>query len=182
VLIIGETEEKLVRARFIVQRVLTADEETRNAIRNEQLKAAQEMSKNFYKHPIDDFLLTPYGPPSPQAFIIPVPNECVGLIIGKGGETIRYLQLKSGSKIQVAKKEIPGTSTRNVFIEGSPEKFDNARVLIESIVDEHRKMQENLHLIGEVNPFPGPHASFHIPNAITDIIIGQFGSTIKALY
>ena len=101
------------------------------------------MSKDFYKHPIDDFLLTPYGPPSPYAYIIPVPNECVGLIIGKGGETIRYLQMKSGSKIQVAKKEIPGTSLRNVFIEGQPDKFEGAKVLIEEIVEEHRKIQEN---------------------------------------
>jgi far upstream element-binding protein len=98
------------------------------------------MSKDFYKHHIEDFLLTPYGPPSPYAYIIPVPNECVGLIIGKGGETIRYLQMKSGSKIQVAKKEIPGTSLRNVFIEGPPDKFEGARILIEEIVDEHRKI------------------------------------------
>jgi hypothetical protein len=32
---IGDTEEKLLRARLIVQKVLTADEETRNAIRSE---------------------------------------------------------------------------------------------------------------------------------------------------
>jgi far upstream element-binding protein len=37
---------------------------------------------------------------------MPVPNDCVGLIIGKGGETIRNLQLQSGAKIQVAKKEV----------------------------------------------------------------------------
>jgi len=37
----------------------------------------------------DDSMMTPYGPPSPYAYIIPVPNDCVGLIIGKGGETIR---------------------------------------------------------------------------------------------
>jgi far upstream element-binding protein len=85
-------------------------------------------------------MLTPYGPPSPYAYIIPVPNECVGLIIGKGGETIRFLQMRSGSKIQVAKKEIPGSSLRNVFIEGPPEKFDGARKLIEEIVDEHRRI------------------------------------------
>ncbi len=52
--------------------------------------------------------------------------------------------MKSGSKIQVAKKEIPGGSNlRNVFIEGQPDKFDGARKLIESIVDEHRRIQEN---------------------------------------
>ncbi len=36
-------------------------------------------------------MLTPYGPPSPYALILAIPNECVGLIIGKGGDTIRHL-------------------------------------------------------------------------------------------
>jgi hypothetical protein len=36
-------------------------------------------------------MMTPYGPPSPYAYILQIPNECVGLIIGKGGETIRNL-------------------------------------------------------------------------------------------
>lgn len=48
---------------------------------------------------VDDTMMTPYGPPSPMAYIIPVPNDIVGLIIGKGGETIRQLQLESGAKI-----------------------------------------------------------------------------------
>ncbi len=30
-------------------------------------------------------LTTPYGPPSENAFILEVPNECVGLVIGKEG-------------------------------------------------------------------------------------------------
>ena len=55
-------------ARELVYKVLTADEETRNAIRTEQLRAANEMSRDFYMRPvIDDYLLTPYGPPSPMA-------------------------------------------------------------------------------------------------------------------
>ena len=40
----------------------------------------------------------------------------------------------------MAKKEIPGSSLRNVFIEGQPDKFDGARKLIEEIVDEHRRI------------------------------------------
>ena len=40
----------------------------------------------------DDSMMTPYGPPSDHAYIIPVPNDIVGLIIGKNGETIRRLQ------------------------------------------------------------------------------------------
>jgi len=67
-LIIGQTEEKTIAARDLVHRVLTSDEKTRNNIRSEQLRAANEMSKDYYQNQvIDDFLLTPYGPPSPYA-------------------------------------------------------------------------------------------------------------------
>lgn len=68
-------------------------------------------------------MMTPYGPPSALAYIIPIPDDCVGLIIGKGGETIRQLQLESGAKVQVAKKMIEETGMRNVFVEGPDEKF-----------------------------------------------------------
>jgi rRNA processing protein Krr1/Pno1 len=40
VLIIGDSEHKLVKARRVIQDVLTADESTRNQIRSEQLKDA----------------------------------------------------------------------------------------------------------------------------------------------
>ena len=93
---------------------------------------------------IQDHLLTPYGPPSPQAYVIPVPNECVGLIIGKGGEMIRALQLESGAKIQVAKSMIPDTSQRNVFVEGPLDKYDLAKQLIDSIIDEHFKLASSV--------------------------------------
>ena len=72
--------------------------------------------------------------------MIPVPNECVGLIIGKGGEMIRALQLKSGAKIQVAKSMIPETNQRNVFVEGPLDKYDLAKQLVDSIVEEHYKL------------------------------------------
>lgn len=47
--------------------------------------------------------MTPYGPPDRNARILPVPNDCVGLIIGKNGETIRRLHRETGCKIQVNK-------------------------------------------------------------------------------
>jgi len=49
VLIIGTPEEKVAAARDLICRVLTADEETRNLIRHEQLKAANQMSREIYK-------------------------------------------------------------------------------------------------------------------------------------
>ena len=62
---------------------------------------------------------TPYGPPSEDAYILQVPEDCVGLVIGTSGETIKILCDKTGAKkIQVAVGRCPGTDLRNVFIEG----------------------------------------------------------------
>lgn len=60
------------------------------------------MNKTMYSsngQSFEEYLLTPYGPPSPYAYIIPVPNDCIGLIIGKSGEMIWKLQQDSGAKI-----------------------------------------------------------------------------------
>ena len=48
---------------------------------------------------MDESMMTPYGPPNPYAHVIQVPNECVGVLIGKGGESIKELQQKTGSKV-----------------------------------------------------------------------------------
>ena len=117
--------------------------------------------------------------------IIAVPNDCVGLIIGKGGDTIRHLQQKSGCKIQVAKREIPNSSLRNVFIEGlNPERFEISRVLIQQIVHEHLKITESLKALGcqELNPFPRPHVPYAIDCLISDVVIGENGQCIKQLF
>ncbi len=75
--------------------------------------------KNDKRNPVDLSLTTPYGPPAPDAYIVEVPNDCVGLVIGKGGETIRRLQAESGAKeVQVAADSAPGSNCRNVFVEG----------------------------------------------------------------
>ena len=49
--------------------------------------------------PLDESMMTPYGPPSPFAYILQIPLECVGLLIGKGGETIKNLQAQTGAKV-----------------------------------------------------------------------------------
>jgi len=83
---------------------------------------------------IDETMMTPYGPPSALAYIMPVPDDIVGLIIGKGGETIRQLQLESGAKIQVAIKPVESTMMRNVFVEGPDDKYRRAKEMIDDII------------------------------------------------
>ena len=55
------------------------------------------------------------------------------MIIGKGGDTIRQLQQESGAKIQVAKKEVQNTGSRNVFVDGPEDRYDLAKKLIENM-------------------------------------------------
>jgi hypothetical protein len=55
--------------------------------------------ENFGMELNDGSMVTPYGPPGPSAEKIQIPNECVGILIGKGGESIRCLQAKTGTKV-----------------------------------------------------------------------------------
>jgi hypothetical protein len=112
---VGDSDENVTKAELLIQRVLYSDDETRNKIKEEQLRVAQEIRTDQYigmriyliylgvdsLAQIEDHLMTPYGPPDKNARIIPVPNDCVGLIIGKNGETIRRLNREAGCKIQV---------------------------------------------------------------------------------
>ncbi|RUP47817.1 hypothetical protein BC936DRAFT_145305 [Jimgerdemannia flammicorona] len=63
-----------------------------------------------------------YGPRrSEESETIQVPNDSVGFIIGKGGETVRMLQDQSGAKIKVEQvRGGPPSAERNVFIYGKP--------------------------------------------------------------
>ncbi|KAI3700537.1 hypothetical protein L2E82_45168 [Cichorium intybus] len=65
-----------------------------------------------------------YGNPTKK---IDIPNGRVGVIIGKAGETIKYLQLQSGAKIQVTRDTDadPHSVTRQVELSGFAESMVN---------------------------------------------------------
>lgn len=76
-----------------------------------------------------------YSAPSKK---IEVPNGRVGVIIGKGGETIKYLQLQSGAKIQVTRDmdADPNSATRGVDLMGTPDQIAKAEQLIKDVLSE----------------------------------------------
>lgn len=178
VLIMGDTQEAVELAIESCNRIINADEETRNHIRKEQLKVAAEINNAIYssndnKTPVDESMLTPYGPPSPYAYILPVPNESIGLIIGKKGETIRRLQVDSGAKIQVAKKEVEETKQRYVFIEGPEDKYQHAKALIEEIVDDWRRNHQPQAIPLETKPSEGPSQVVPLPENLIGLLLGN---------
>jgi len=83
------------------------------------------------------------------------------------------LQQTSKAKIQVAKKEIENTGMRNVFVDGPQDRFLHAKKLIDDIIEEYKK---------DHAPPPGfMSEDYTIPNAITGLLIGKGGETLKKL-
>lgn len=62
----------------------------------------------------------------------------VGVLIGKGGDTIRYLQYNSGAKIQITRDADadPSSVTRPVEIIGTLSSIEKAEKLITAVIAE----------------------------------------------
>ena len=150
VLIIADSEEKMKRGTKLVEDILYADEDTRNKIISEQLKASKQggfesLNFGFKKDELksDDYLMTPYGPPGKNARFYKIPNDCVDFVIGNKGETIKNIEKESNCKVQIAKAPIPNTKLRYIFIEGSEENYEIAKELIEKIIGDYVNMNIN---------------------------------------
>lgn len=64
-----------------------------------------------------------------------VPSEAVGMIIGKGGETIKEMQATTGCKINVSPSSGPGEVEREIGLVGSRDAIAAAKRAIEDKVD-----------------------------------------------
>ncbi|KAJ1895321.1 hypothetical protein LPJ66_004657 [Kickxella alabastrina] len=79
------------------------------------------------------------GPASPSGMTtIMVPSSKVGLIIGRGGESIRDIQQSSGARVQVQPDNGRGAPERPIQLIGLPEQIEYARVRIMEIVNSER--------------------------------------------
>ncbi|KAH7685167.1 far upstream element-binding protein [Dioscorea alata] len=70
---------------------------------------------------------------------IQVPNEKVGLVIGKGGETIKNLQTKSGARIQLIPQHLPEgdlSKERTVRVTGNKRQIEVAKELIKDVLNQ----------------------------------------------
>ncbi|KAL7624488.1 hypothetical protein AAE478_006053 [Parahypoxylon ruwenzoriense] len=68
-----------------------------------------------------------------------VPSEAVGMIIGKGGETIREMQNTTGCKINVSQSTGPGEVEREIGLVGSRDAITRAKRAIEDKVEAVRQ-------------------------------------------
>ncbi|XP_047967018.1 far upstream element-binding protein 2-like [Salvia hispanica] len=124
-----------------------------------------------------------YGYPGPSKKI-DIPNGRVGVIIGKGGETIKYLQLQSGAKIQVTRDmdADPNSTSRAVELTGTPDQIAKAEQLINDVLSEADAGGSGIvsrRLTGQQSG--ADQFVMMIPNNKVGLVIGKGGETIKSM-
>ncbi|KAF1978263.1 hypothetical protein BU23DRAFT_564503 [Bimuria novae-zelandiae CBS 107.79] len=123
---------------------------------------------------------------------IMVPDRTVGLIIGRGGETIRDLQERSGCHVNIVGENKSVNGLRPVNLIGSASAAAKARELIMEIVDSDTRgndgppaAQHQPARRDNFDPFSGGagklNDSIMVPSDAVGMIIGKGGETIKQM-
>ncbi|XP_054275298.1 far upstream element-binding protein 3-like isoform X2 [Macrosteles quadrilineatus] len=127
---------------------------------------------------------------------IMVPGPKVGLIIGKGGETIKQLQEKSGAKMVVIQDGPSQENEKPLRITGEPQKVEHAKALVYELIAE--KEMQNAFNRGGGNGGGGNRGNFGndfngggggggdsvevaVPRAAVGVVIGKGGDMIKKI-
>lgn len=82
--------------------------------------------------------------PRLETVVIEVPNDSVGRIIGRGGETIRSLQTQSRCKIDVERGGGDPQGTKRVTLRGTSEQVDRAQTLITEELDQAASLKAKI--------------------------------------
>lgn len=130
---------------------------------------------------------------------IMVPDKTVGLIIGRGGETIRDLQERSGCHVNIVGEAKSVNGLRPVNLIGSREAAAHAKEMIMEIVQSDSKTGGNKEQappsratgrdanhgggyggsMGAGNNGETSNDSIYVPSEAVGMIIGKGGETIK---
>ncbi|KAL3288460.1 hypothetical protein HHI36_002905 [Cryptolaemus montrouzieri] len=127
---------------------------------------------------------------------IMIPGPKVGLIIGKGGETIKQLQEKSGAKMVVIQDGPNQEQEKPLRISGDPQKVEFAKQLVYDLIAEKEMQNYNRGPGGRRNnddgnyndggyggPRGGGGNGFEVlvPRAAVGVVIGKGGDMIKKI-
>jgi len=106
-----------------------------------------------------------------------VPERMVGLIIGKGGESIANIYAKSGCKIQFA-PDSAGMADRPCTLSGTPEGIIKAKELVAEII---QSAHDNFPGLANDSTVGNDVIELYIPGNKVGLIIGKAGETIRTL-
>ncbi|KAI9336769.1 hypothetical protein BDR26DRAFT_982152 [Obelidium mucronatum] len=123
-----------------------------------------------------------YGPRGTQV-TMEVPGERVGLVIGRGGETIKMLQAKTGARITVVQDGNPRQGFKTVTIQGTDEQIEESKKMITDIVEARVMVGSNMSMGNNMGG--GHHHSgqemveVRVPNDRVGLVIGKGGEHVK---
>lgn len=113
------------------------------------------------------------GYPPYQEVMVPGPK--VGLVIGKGGETIKMLQEKTGAKMVII-QDGPGQELieKPLRISGDPQKIEHAKSLVFDLIQDKEQFRPGPNTGGE-------QAEVFVPKIAVGVVIGKGGDMIKKI-
>jgi len=114
-------------------------------------------------------------PPNTNQITIPIPRNIVGLIIGRHGDTIRDIAIKSGAKLNVLQNSSTDANAP-ISISGEQAAIDKARTLIDELIANSQKqnaaVQNNPNIVTRHMP---------VHKDLVGLVIGKKGETIRLL-
>ncbi|XP_015885485.1 uncharacterized protein LOC107420925 isoform X2 [Ziziphus jujuba] len=117
-----------------------------------------------------------------------VPNNKVGVLIGKAGDTIKYLQYNSGARIQITRDADadPYSASRPVEIVGTLDNINKAEKLINAVIAEadaggSPSLVARGLATAQAAAAAAEQIQIQVPNEKVGLIIGRGGETIKGL-
>jgi len=78
--------------------------------------------------------------------VISIPSSKVGLVMGRGGETIRQICIASGAHCQVDKNAPDGAREKNIVIKGRPTNVQKAKLMVSDKVGDLYVNYSNNHI------------------------------------
>merc|ERR1719391_858496 len=109
-----------------------------------------------------------------------VPDNMVGLLIGRGGENITRMQQEASCKIQMSQDNQGGT-TRLCTLTGTPEAIQAAKAQINAVIANDGRGNRNMGGGGGGGMGGGPGFEMMIEGPLVARIIGKGGENIKRL-
>jgi far upstream element-binding protein len=105
-----------------------------------------------------------------------VPNERVGLIIGRGGCTIKAIQQRTGTSVTIPQTPDPNhPDMRLITIRGTMEAKEAAKFEIQSMINEEPGQRHSYGMSS------GQTIYMQVPNDRVGVVIGKRGETIKGI-
>ncbi|KAG5518659.1 hypothetical protein PMAC_002628 [Pneumocystis sp. 'macacae'] len=120
---------------------------------------------------------------------VKIETNFVGLIIGRGGESLKHIEQETGARVQFYPERTSTMNQRMATISGTQSQVDTAKKRIFSVIEENKilkglasNMKNNIEDINKSAQENGYSSiQIYIPNKAVGMIIGRGGESIRDL-